>query len=220
MADSPRPASASPRRRRGTPPLRRPPPPRQSRSLQRASRWWSGHRPRRHPDPRPYRLARRLEGHGRRGAGLSLPPRPGRRLRGQPPRGNARGRCRRAAGRGDRALHPSRGLRRPAIVGHSMGGTVAMMVAARHPRLVGKVMVVDMLPQPAGLLGGDAAGMRGLADSLRDLSATPGGGGWSNWRSDCSATRKAAPTPTCRPRHSRAGARPTSRPSCRGSRRR
>lgn len=66
-------------------------------------------------------------------------------------------------------------LGRPAIVGHSMGGTVAMMVAARHPSLAGKVMVVDMLPQPAGILGGDAAGMRGLADSLRDLSASPGG---------------------------------------------
>ena len=56
-----------------------------------------------------------------------------------------------------------------------MGGTVAMMVAARHPSLPGKVMVVDMLPQPAGILGGDAAGMRGLADTLRDLSASPGG---------------------------------------------
>jgi pimeloyl-ACP methyl ester carboxylesterase len=32
-----------------------------------------------------------------------------------------------------------------------------------------------MLPQPAGILGGDAAGMRGLADTLRDLSASPGG---------------------------------------------
>jgi N-formylmaleamate deformylase len=73
-----------------------------------------------------------------------------------------------------RYIH-SRGLRRPAILGHSMGGTVAMMVAARHPGSVGKVMVVDMLPQPAGIIGGDAAGMRGLADSLRDLSATPGG---------------------------------------------
>jgi pimeloyl-ACP methyl ester carboxylesterase len=69
----------------------------------------------------------------------------------------------------------SRGLRRPAIVGHSMGGTVAMMLAARHPSLPGKVMVVDMLPQPAGILGGDAVGMRGLADSLRDLSQSPGG---------------------------------------------
>jgi pimeloyl-ACP methyl ester carboxylesterase len=68
-------------------------------------------------------------------------------------------------------------LVRPAIVGHSMGGTVAMMVAARHPLRVGKVMVVDMLPQPAGLLGSTAAGMRGLAGLLRDLGGTDGGRG-------------------------------------------
>jgi pimeloyl-ACP methyl ester carboxylesterase len=66
-------------------------------------------------------------------------------------------------------------LQRPAIVGHSMGGTVAMMVAARHPAQVGKAMVVDMLPQPAGLVGSSAAGVRGLAESLRGLSSTPGG---------------------------------------------
>jgi pimeloyl-ACP methyl ester carboxylesterase len=69
----------------------------------------------------------------------------------------------------------AKGLQKPAIVGHSMGGTVAMMVAARHPQRVGKVMVVDMLPQPAGLLGSSAAGMRGLAGLLRDLGGTEGG---------------------------------------------
>jgi pimeloyl-ACP methyl ester carboxylesterase len=69
----------------------------------------------------------------------------------------------------------SRRLRQPAIVGHSMGGTVAMMVAARHPALVGQVMVVDMLPQPAGLLGGTASGMRGLAEALKGLSSTESG---------------------------------------------
>jgi pimeloyl-ACP methyl ester carboxylesterase len=47
-----------------------------------------------------------------------------------------------------------------------MGGTLAMMVAARYPERVGKVMVVDMLPQPAGLFGGSAADMGPLADSL------------------------------------------------------
>lgn len=94
---------------------------------------------------------------------------------GTPPRGNAKGNVvAPLAGEIARYIR-SRGLRRPAIVGHSMGGTVAMMVAARHPSLPGKVMVVDMLPQPAGIVGGDAAGMRGLADSLRDLSASPGG---------------------------------------------
>ncbi len=66
-------------------------------------------------------------------------------------------------------------LKRPAIVGHSMGGTVATMLAARHPAQVGKAMVVDMLPQPAGLVGSSAAGMRGLADTLRNISASPAG---------------------------------------------
>lgn len=37
-------------------------------------------------------------------------------------------------------------LERPAVVGHSMGGSWAIMLAARHPELVGKAMVVDMLP--------------------------------------------------------------------------
>lgn len=71
----------------------------------------------------------------------------------------------------------ARRLVRPAIVGHSMGGSVAMMVAARHPSRVGKVMVVDMLPQPAGLLGGSASSMRGLADTLRRISNAPEGRG-------------------------------------------
>lgn len=37
-------------------------------------------------------------------------------------------------------------LDRPAVVGHSMGGTWTILVASRHPELVGKAMVVDMLP--------------------------------------------------------------------------
>jgi pimeloyl-ACP methyl ester carboxylesterase len=67
------------------------------------------------------------------------------------------------------------GLQKPALVGHSMGGTLAMLVGSRHPERVGKVMVVDMLPQPAGLVGSSASGVRGLADALRDLGTTPSG---------------------------------------------
>lgn len=37
-------------------------------------------------------------------------------------------------------------LEKPAVVGHSMGGTIGMMLAARHPDLVGRLMVVDMVP--------------------------------------------------------------------------
>ena len=64
-----------------------------------------------------------------------------------------------------------RGLDRPAIVGHSMGGTLGMMIAARNPTLLGRIMVVDMLPQPAALFGGSASGWAPLADLL----GTPGG---------------------------------------------
>jgi pimeloyl-ACP methyl ester carboxylesterase len=59
-----------------------------------------------------------------------------------------------------------RRLERPVIVGHSMGGTLAMMIAGRHPLLAGGIMVVDMLPQPAALFGGSAAGWAPLADLL------------------------------------------------------
>jgi pimeloyl-ACP methyl ester carboxylesterase len=38
------------------------------------------------------------------------------------------------------------GLRDPALVGLSMGGSLAMLTAAKHPGMVSKVMVVDMLP--------------------------------------------------------------------------
>jgi pimeloyl-ACP methyl ester carboxylesterase len=68
-------------------------------------------------------------------------------------------------------------LDRPAIVGHSMGGTIAMMIAARHPERVGKVMVVDMLPEPAGLVGSNADRIAGLAGLLEGLSNTPEGRG-------------------------------------------
>lgn len=38
------------------------------------------------------------------------------------------------------------GLSKPAVIGHSMGGTIGMMLAARHPDAVGRLMVVDMIP--------------------------------------------------------------------------
>jgi pimeloyl-ACP methyl ester carboxylesterase len=66
-------------------------------------------------------------------------------------------------------------LRGASIVGHSMGGTVAMMMAARHPGRAGRVMVVDMLPQPAGLVGSSPSGARGIADALKGLSGSEDG---------------------------------------------
>lgn len=45
------------------------------------------------------------------------------------------------------------GLDRPAIIGHSMGGTIGLMVAGRHPEALSKLMVVDMLPFLGAMFG-------------------------------------------------------------------
>lgn len=60
------------------------------------------------------------------------------------------------------------GLERPALVGHSMGGTWAMLVAARHPELASRVMVVDMIPFMGVMFGAqNAEGVRPVAEQIR-----------------------------------------------------
>jgi pimeloyl-ACP methyl ester carboxylesterase len=71
------------------------------------------------------------------------------------------------------------GLERPAVIGHSMGGTIGMMLAARHPDAIGKLMVVDMFPFMGAMFGGPGAtaeSVRPVADQMRAqmLSAPPG----------------------------------------------
>lgn len=44
-------------------------------------------------------------------------------------------------------------LEGPAVIGHSMGGMSAIMLAQQHPSLVGKVMSVDSLPFFSALFG-------------------------------------------------------------------
>jgi pimeloyl-ACP methyl ester carboxylesterase len=84
------------------------------------------------------------------------------------------------------------GLRKPAVVGHSMGGSIAMMVAARHPRLVGKAMVVDMVPAASSLAGFSGSAPAPLAKLLgreiegadrlrRDLKSLVGRFGSTDW---------------------------------------
>ena len=45
------------------------------------------------------------------------------------------------------------GLDHPAVIGHSMGGLSALMLAQQHPELVGRVMSVDSLPFFSALYG-------------------------------------------------------------------
>lgn len=68
------------------------------------------------------------------------------------------------------------GLKRPALVGHSMGGMLAMLLATRFPAMPGKLMVVDMTPAGAGMVGGTASGMGLFATRLGGyFSGTKGG---------------------------------------------
>lgn len=61
------------------------------------------------------------------------------------------------------------GLQEPAVIGHSMGGTIGMMLAGRHPGMVSRLMVVDMLPFLGVLFGPPgttADSIKPMADSL------------------------------------------------------
>jgi len=49
-------------------------------------------------------------------------------------------------------------LKGPAVIGHSMGGTIGMMLAARHPDSLSRLMVVDMFPFLGMFFGGPGAG--------------------------------------------------------------
>jgi pimeloyl-ACP methyl ester carboxylesterase len=70
-------------------------------------------------------------------------------------------------------------LGQAALIGHSMGGTIAMMVATRHPDAVDRVMVVDMFPWMGAMFGppgSTAESVRPTADQIRaQMLAAPSG---------------------------------------------
>jgi pimeloyl-ACP methyl ester carboxylesterase len=84
-------------------------------------------------------------------------------------------------------------LTKPAVIGHSLGGLVAMKLAADHPALPGRIMAVDTLPFFGTLFGAaDAGAAAPVADRIRaTVAAMPApadtkpvtsdpGGIWSN----------------------------------------
>jgi pimeloyl-ACP methyl ester carboxylesterase len=60
-------------------------------------------------------------------------------------------------------------LKQPAVIGHSMGGTIGMMLAIRHPADLSRLMVVDMFPFLGAFFGGPgatAASVEPIADRI------------------------------------------------------
>lgn len=100
-------------------------------------------------------------------------------------------------------------IKSPAVVGHSMGGLAALMLAADHPRSVGRVMVVDALPFIGTIFGADSvAAVTPQAINIRKMlldqaaKVTPD----HSLQPDCPASLPAPATPRGTMTNSGAGA--------------
>ena len=70
------------------------------------------------------------------------------------------------------------GINKPVLIGHSMGGSIGMMLAARHPQAISKLMIVDMFPFLGvmfGPPGTTAQSIKPMADDMlaKMRAATP-----------------------------------------------
>lgn len=62
-------------------------------------------------------------------------------------------------------------LVRPALVGHSLGGEIALMIAARHPTLLSRILVVDSFPWLGVVMGPPGATPQSLAPMAQGMAA-------------------------------------------------
>jgi pimeloyl-ACP methyl ester carboxylesterase len=72
-------------------------------------------------------------------------------------------------------------LKAPAVIGHSMGGLMGLMLARQHPRDVGRLMVVDSLPFYAVLFSPQATveAVKPQAAAMRDMAETSSPEAWA-----------------------------------------
>lgn len=70
----------------------------------------------------------------------------------------------------------SQGVRAPVIIGHSMGGILALMLGLRTQIRPSQIIVIDMLPDGSAMVGGTAQGFGYLAGQLNGyLTGTKAG---------------------------------------------
>lgn len=99
---------------------------------------------------------------------------------GEPARGNAEGPILAPLVEELHAYIAANRLRRPLVVGHSIGGLLTLMLASRHPEDVGRAMIVDALPF-YGMLFGPTATAENVAPraaAFRDQIAAMGDEAW------------------------------------------
>ncbi len=64
-------------------------------------------------------------------------------------------------------------LKRPVVIGHSLGGTMGLALAERHPEHLSKLLIVDSLPFYGVLMGGPAATPETLRPMVEPMRAHP-----------------------------------------------
>ena len=79
-------------------------------------------------------------------------------------------------------------LQAPTLIGHSMGGTIAMSIASRHPDAIGRLMVVDMFPDLGVLFAGPNASAEARAAVAERVRAGIAGSSGDARRAQTEAT--------------------------------
>lgn len=80
------------------------------------------------------------------------------------------------------------GLEDTVVIGHSMGGTIAMMLAARDPDLVDRLVVIDMIPFMGNMFGGAAATPASVTPIADQIGAAMAASTPEQWQASAAAT--------------------------------
>ena len=86
---------------------------------------------------------------------------------GEAPRSNASGNVILSVAKDIHRYIKSSGLRSPAIIGHSMGGTIALWLTSNFPEEFARVMIVEAFPFAGVMFGGETATVESMGPVAR-----------------------------------------------------